>query len=372
MKRMGLWFLCCLIFFLTGCGKTDVSEPEALEGMFRPTTFGMAKTEDGIYIANSSIYFFDPETGQSTILCNKPDCDHENYDICNAKVDFGNHATLFYQNGYLYMFGIDEETEELCIYQIRPDGSGYETYLTMANASAGAIDARTVCYHNDFWYFIITEKFKTRQEYHLYQIKLEKNAKPEEVFTMDAGLSELISVYPGEDGIWMQRQYLTETSNTGTIYFLRDDEKEPEIVLDQIPDCRARGPVPVGDTFYYLSNQEIWKYSDGEKTVITKRGKEGDVQKGVLVYRDWIFDSTGEAINIYKKEDGTLVSSVDHKNIAVTSQQARTECYLAGVDNFGLYLAVIDQPYSHSLYYMKLEHALNERKGEWVNVLEKF
>lgn len=371
MKKIG-WMIGILgMLMLAGCGK-ETAPGAAADGMFHSVTFGMAKTEDGIYIANASLYFFDPESEQYTILCSKPECKHESYSTCNAKISGGNSASLFYRDDYLYMLGTDPEKEELCLYQIRPDGSGYETYLIIAKASEGAVDARTVCSHDAFLYFIITETFKTKKEYHLYRLELDKNAKPEEVFSMDGGVSELISICSGQDGLWIQRQYYGENERTGSIYFLKDGKTEPELVLDQIKDCRTWGPVPSGDGFYYLSNQEIWEYQNGTKRVLTERGKPGDTQKGLLLYQDWIFDSTGKAVNIYNKEDGACISSVDHRAVGVTSQSAMTECYLAGVDGQGLYLAVIDGSHQHSLYHMKLEEALNGGKGEWKKVLENF
>lgn len=372
MKKVGIILGLIGILMMSGCGNKKITDQGETEGMFRPTTFGMAKTEEGVYIANKSIYFFDPESEQYTILCNKPECKHESYDVCNAKINGGNSASLFLKEGYLYMIGIDASKEELCLYQIRPDGSGYEKYLSIAKASEGAIDARTLCCHDNFLYFIITETFKTSKEYHLYRIKIEKNAEPEEVFSVDAGLEELISIYPGQDGLWLQRQYFSGADITGSIYFLEDGKSEMELVLDQIQDCRASGPVPDREGFYYLSNQEIWKYQDAAKKVITKRGEQGDTQKGILLYQDWMFDSTGDRINIYKKEDGTLVNSVDHKAVGVTSQSTMTECYLAGVDGNGLYLATIDGNYIHSLYYMKLKDALEGGKGEWKKIVEDF
>ena len=125
-----------------------------------------------------------------------------------------------------------------------------------------------------------------------------------------------------------------------------------------------------GHGFYYMSNQKIWQYADGKETVIVERARPG-VQKGVLLYQDWILDSTGTAIDIYDKE-GTLINTVDHTKVGETSQETMTDCYLAGVDENGLYLAFITMDYMHFLYYAEMGDVVSEEEVEWKLILENF
>ena len=64
----------------------------------------VCESEDGYYFErNGMLYYLDMETGESTILCGKPDCDHkwtEGGGDCNAQID----AQMFltYYNGKIY------------------------------------------------------------------------------------------------------------------------------------------------------------------------------------------------------------------------------------------------------------------------------
>ena len=360
---------CCL---LLGCENEPINLADQ-KGMFRPATFGMAKSEDGIYIANKMLYFFDPTLEQAVVLCNDPECTHESL-YCNAAIGEGNgdSASLFYWNQFLYMVGVDKNETELCLYQIRPDGSGYEKYISIANVSSNySIDSQTVSFHGGALYFIITEHFKTGKEYHLYRLEIEKGAEPEEITVLEGDLSEIISINSGDDGLWLQQQrYYEQGNTTSKLYYLEDGQTEFQIILDNMTDSRPMGPTPSGHGFYYMSNQKIWQYIDGEETVIVEREQSG-IQKGVLLYQDWILDSTGTAIDIYDKE-GTLINTVDHTKVGETSQETMTDCYLAGVDEHGLYLAFITMDYMHFLYYAEMGDVVSEEEVEWKLILENF
>lgn len=87
-------------------GDTSVLGTDFQKNMNQSTSFDISsicETKDGYYFQyNCMVYYVDKETGDSTVLCGKPDCDHTHSEgkwDCNAFVsaDF-----LTYYNGKLY------------------------------------------------------------------------------------------------------------------------------------------------------------------------------------------------------------------------------------------------------------------------------
>ena len=92
-------------------GDNSVLGTDFQKNMNQSTTFNISnicETSDGYYFEwNCMVYFVDKETGESTVLCGKPDCDHtysEGNWSCNA---FVNTDFLTYYNGKLYYSNSD-------------------------------------------------------------------------------------------------------------------------------------------------------------------------------------------------------------------------------------------------------------------------
>ena len=117
--------LCMLIILLlilltavTGCSSsadpeksssvppdTEAATEAAIEtGMIVPTDSSLYYYDGLLYYlkprngaAPTRIYYIDPETGESGILCGKPDCTHDSYD-CNACINSYVHGITIYQD----------------------------------------------------------------------------------------------------------------------------------------------------------------------------------------------------------------------------------------------------------------------------------
>ena len=89
----------------SGTGDVSVLGTDFQKNMNQSTDesiYSMCESEDGYYFEwSGTAYYLDKETGESTVLCGKPDCDHEFTEekTCNANV---NTYFLTYYNGKIY------------------------------------------------------------------------------------------------------------------------------------------------------------------------------------------------------------------------------------------------------------------------------
>ena len=84
---------------------TEAATEAAIEtGMIVPTDSSLYYYDGLLYYlkprngaAPTRIYYIDPETGESGILCGKPDCTHDSYD-CGACIDSDGRGLTIYQD----------------------------------------------------------------------------------------------------------------------------------------------------------------------------------------------------------------------------------------------------------------------------------
>lgn len=170
--RMSAVIAFCLILAAAGCGKeladkpgnssqeeeftsdtpaTSSAKPETKVSyeefqkafhMSQDDTFnrGCASEKGYYFMGNSYLYFVDKETMQSTILCGKPECLHQDQN-CNAYL--GNISHITYYDGKLYYAagqeqgipGVDEGVWNL--YAMNADGTQKTKVLTLRAENEG-------------------------------------------------------------------------------------------------------------------------------------------------------------------------------------------------------------------------------------------
>ena len=81
------------------------------------------KTEAGYYFNNEGLlYFLDGATGNVTVVCGRPECDHKGND-CNAWVN--THMLSYYQ-GKLYYVNADAKSNSMwTLYSVEPNGTNH-------------------------------------------------------------------------------------------------------------------------------------------------------------------------------------------------------------------------------------------------------
>ncbi len=177
MKKAILYkaaFILAAMMF-AGCGSTSKTEETAngSRTLFTDVTFTsessygedyfhtggtnyITKGQDGLYYyidANEyCLKVFNPETGKSTVPCDKPDCDHIYQ--CDAHMDSFEYAleSLYAYGGHLYAIRMTQGVYSL--EQMDLDGANRKNIGTLSNVKPGGkIVDYTVVFYNDSVYY---------------------------------------------------------------------------------------------------------------------------------------------------------------------------------------------------------------------------
>lgn len=141
MKKLLSFFLVLTAVFLCSCSgttgnvsgntynfETDVQYYYRI-GIPVPVT----KSPDGYYVVgqHGEVTFVDKDSMKATVLCNKPNCSHEDMDICNAYIGekgAGVGTQIQYYDGNLYSikykYNNDKEADEPLLVRYHLDGTG--------------------------------------------------------------------------------------------------------------------------------------------------------------------------------------------------------------------------------------------------------
>lgn len=157
MKRTRLYFLLlCGIILLSGCGKEFKTEDKNLDD--NPANHGyhaILETENGYYYnigamghIKSDNYlgkslefkqflrYYDKETGETILLCNKPECEHNGSASCTATYKkMGIINTVLYDN-QLYVYAVEHSgtITSMNLYRVALDGSSIDKVGTVLEA----------------------------------------------------------------------------------------------------------------------------------------------------------------------------------------------------------------------------------------------
>ena len=119
-------------------------------------TYGLptfVETGDGYYMGYGSLYYLEKETGKTSILCAKPDCDHTDPNVCNAMINARYLLAQTDGERIYYVGNIDEPKEVQCV---RTDGTGRETVQTLKyneTSSSPSSDDWSM-YHRGYIYYV--------------------------------------------------------------------------------------------------------------------------------------------------------------------------------------------------------------------------
>ncbi len=163
MKKVLLVLFCVLCIFTVfsctmpssskGTPNTDLPDPSLFRQQDKGAFF--IETEDCYYrLWEDKVYFSEKESPAFFLLCNKPNCKHNEND-CNAHSE----SALGYWNGHLYgaiLFGGD-----MHLFQMNLDGSEHkrvadiEMPLNPAGTAGGGYD---FYFHNGYAYYSVTNE----------------------------------------------------------------------------------------------------------------------------------------------------------------------------------------------------------------------
>lgn len=154
--------LLTLCVFVSACGKKKA------EGMpaDTPWNHGMMaimETDQGYYSNGINglqcLRYYEKESGNTILLCNKPECEHEGDDSCEAsyKHIMSFHSLLY--DGSIYVLGMEENGSEVSInfYRGALDGSALDkvgTIISAENTKGERITTLTSYKHSDSSFII--------------------------------------------------------------------------------------------------------------------------------------------------------------------------------------------------------------------------
>ena len=131
------------------------------------------ETDAGYYFTYGNLYFIAKDTMTATIVCAKPDCDHTDDNICNARI----HADYLLTGGEtLYYVGyVNGSTQPKLVHSVKNDATDRQTVqeLKYNETSTSRSSKDTAIYHRGYIYYVSDDI--------LYRVKLggEKDAAEE-------------------------------------------------------------------------------------------------------------------------------------------------------------------------------------------------
>lgn len=154
MKRKWLMFfsITCILTLLCGCGK-KIEEPD--DEMSNHGYTAIMETENGYYYNygytvyamgepdsavtkydKQQLRYYDKETGETILLCNKPECEHKGGDACTATFQNMTISNSILYDGSIYIYGREEDKNiiRFSLYRAALDGSSIDKVGTVFEA----------------------------------------------------------------------------------------------------------------------------------------------------------------------------------------------------------------------------------------------
>jgi len=135
MKHLYIVFFMVLLLSFIGCGEKKVTlqnSEDDTQPYWNIYNQSVAAAEGGYYYLKDVTYpsfftyikYMDAQTRQTTLLCNKAECQHKD-SSCNAFVDKFNYnqMSIYYYKNFVYMIKNNESDGNSYLIQITPDGS---------------------------------------------------------------------------------------------------------------------------------------------------------------------------------------------------------------------------------------------------------
>ena len=376
--RKGKCFLTGMVIyvfiFLAGCGIEDKTASLESNGVVDSDGFPVVAVDSGVYFFGNYVYYFDEKTETATLLCNKPDCEHLSVSdgTCNAFFHAAGDTYIYEGNIYVPV----SEDEGYVLYRVRPDGSGFDPFLTLVQTNEEIISSIGSCGVDGYYYFALTapvtneEQLKEDEVFDIYRVEMKENAQPELLCSTSMKRGGYLYLEPSVNGVWVYVYYDDESR----IYFLEEGSQTlqqlfaDQIFLEFFTETAC---------YYGTKEGEFYKYEDGEKRVVIEKEEKLENSTSELVYDGKIYISTKEAIEIYT-EDGEFINTLSYGTVGaewdLNDPEHHFQRYLVGVTDGGLYLFYNEwwEGGDQCIYYMPLEEALSGNGEAWQEALSGF
>ncbi len=378
--KIVLLLMVIIVCTIAGCSKDKDDSIEVRgKNYYRSGVADLVEVSSGFYMIDTSnfIKYYDKESKQTIVLCNKPECKH-NSSECYGYVNYLR-GTLATDGKYLYFIGmervINEKVKEMVIEyflcRVHLDGTVIEKLSTIKTQIVkgeetvnGLWTSNLYVTENVAYYLMYSNEEREESGVKLYRINLEKEGKITELTFIpcsDEGHGTL-TLYGGYNNfLWFQIQRLGEKGFVGDIYYYDLKNKVKEKVMDNIQDARASGMEPIEDGFFYTSEGQVWKYNKNtqEKNVLIQLGDESQVYHTPFIYEDKLIVNGMNAIYVYDME-GKLIKKLEMKK-ENRVEGSQLDINLKGIDMDGnmIIYTIGTEELLATFYQWNLNNALN-------------
>ncbi len=245
IKRLLAVLLAALLFLsLSGCQKDKPDIPADQTGsedfqknMHQTDEVSFLETDAGWYFSYGSLYYIDKEDMRAVIVCAKPDCDHTDDSICNARI----HAD-YLLNGAEKIFYVTTKFENGVgikrVEAVKYDATERETVQKLKFQETVMDDASwdTAIYHRGYIYYV--------SDYTIYRTVPGGEKDAAEVVWRPESIpeTEMLAGYPISDPNELD---YTLWAEDGTLYFManlqdRDGTYKDMLFAYDLTDMTAR------------------------------------------------------------------------------------------------------------------------------------
>ena len=159
--------------------------PTDCDSRFRLGQTASVTEWDGVFyfLVGEYVGYYDEASGESGILCGRPECTHEDW-TCNAYMN-DNAKSLFWYDGKLYWMGFDQQYLHVKgvpanrgIWRMEPDGTGREL-LKLLPDEIKKLAVASVTFHRGNAYLLVREERVTdgvpESLFWIYRTKLDRS-----------------------------------------------------------------------------------------------------------------------------------------------------------------------------------------------------
>lgn len=391
MKKILVVISIICVFLMAGCSKENGVNPSITGGDFVESSDfpklmmnpnykpEMAETKEGFYYIGDGLYlrYYDKKTGKTTVVCNKPNCKHDNGETCGGAI---NAFEIHYYNDKLYF----EKSINggRYVYSIDPDGNNLKkVQLLENNYNYNFADNASFIIHRGIVYYpistgeIMANKLGADEK---NAIAIFKENKEELQFQggMQVAQDNIAKrmLYADGDYIYLRIMKKEKNKYVETFYRYNALTGESKQVF-QIPSeeivgswdetgVKSQGWYINGDEIYYfLSGNGLWKYNTDSKNnskVIDLKGISGfGTLDGKYLYinngsnidgsKITLNQSKNLSIKVYEIETGNNVGEINYKDIYKNGKYV--DFKIAGLTSSGILLMSYNEYSGIKTYY---------------------
>lgn len=250
-RNITLLLYIIIVTLICGCNK-QITENTDNQGVIissqddeyyfeKPTSSGqsMAESDDGYYFfsgpSDSFLYYLDKKTLKTTILCNKPDCLHDNEPDpsriinCNAFFSSATSNLICYDSN-LYVFNPFGEYGSECFYQVSLDGTQRRKVYTFKESPTNIVIHRGYIYYSTSDISAKSDEEKsTKSITYIYRISInDPITKPERIYEFTGFYADICNLVCYGNGLYFatteyKDSLLENYSSTVYMYNIEND-----------------------------------------------------------------------------------------------------------------------------------------------------